>query len=121
MKDVYSIDPFNNDVVVYQMTGEQVKKFILNSYRKNGGHPSYVSGMSYSVNDDGRNVWIDMEGEHFSTKKTYKVAFNSYMASTVNIESVDDGTSAFMTSEEMIIAFLKRHKTVDYQGVVRTN
>ena len=121
VKDIYSIDPFNNDVVVYQMTGEQVKKFILNSYRKNGGHPSYVSGMSYSVNDDGRNVWIDMEGERFSTKKTYKVAFNSYMASTVNIESVDDGNSVFMTSEEMIIAFLKRHKTVDYQGVVRTN
>ena len=121
VKDVYSIDPFNNEVVVYQMTGEQVKRFILNSYRKNGGYPSYVSGMSYSVNDDGRNVWIDMEGDKFSTKKTYKVAFNSYMASTVNIESVDEGSSAFMTSEEMMIEFLKRHKTVDYHGVVRTN
>jgi len=121
VKDVYSIDPFNNEVVVYQMTGEQVKKFILNAYRKNGGYPSYVSGMTYRVSDDGRNVWVDMQGENFSTKKTYKVAFNSYMASTVNIESVDDGQSMFMTSEEMLIEFLRRHKTVDYQGVVRTN
>ena len=96
VKDVYSIDPFNNDVVMYEMTGEQVKKFILNSYRKNGGYPSYVSGM------------------------TYEVAFNSYMASTVNIESVDEGRSLFMTSEEMMIEFLRKHKTVDYQGVVRT-
>ena len=120
VKDVYSIDPFNNEVVVYQMTGEQVKKFILNSYRKNGGYPSYVSGMMYSVSDDGRNVWVNMEGENFSTKKTYKVAFNSYMASTVTIESFDEGESMFMTSEEMLIDFLKRHKTVDYQGVTRT-
>jgi len=118
VKDVYSIDPFNNEVVVYQMTGEQVKKFILNNYRKNGGYPSYVSGMTYKVSDDGRTVWVN--GSDFSMKKVYKVAFNSYIASTVNIESVDDGESMFMTSEEMLIAFLKRHKTVDYQGVVRT-
>ena len=118
VKDVYSIDPFNNEVVVYQMTGEQVKKFILNNYRKNGGYPSYVSGMTYKVSDDGSNVWVN--GDGFSTKKVYKVAFNSYIASTINIESVDEGESMFMTSEEMLIEFLKRHKTVDYQGVVRT-
>ena len=120
VKDVYSIDPFNNDVVMYQMTGEQVKKFILNSYRKNGGHPSFVSGMTYSMSDDGNRVWINMEGENFSTKKIYKVAFNNYMASTVNIESVDEGRSMFMTSEEMMIEFLRNHKVVDYQGIVRT-
>ena len=120
IKDVYSIDPFNNEVIVYQMTGAQVKRFIINTYRKNGNFPSFVSGMTYSVGDDGRSVWIDMEGENFSTSKIYKVAMNSYMASTVNIESVDDGVSTFKTSEEMIIEFLRRHKEVDYQGVVRT-
>ena len=120
VKDVYSIDPFNNDVVVYQMNGAQVKKFILNSYRKNGGFPSYVSGMTYTVSDDGRSVWVNMDGANFSTNKVYKVAFNSYMASTVNIESVDEGRSMFRTSEEMMIDFLRKHKEVDYQGVSRT-
>ena len=119
VKDVYSIDPFNNDVVVYQMNGSQVKRFILNTYRKNGGYPSYVSGMRYTVSDDGK-IWIEKDEEPFSTSKIYKVAFNSYMASTVNIESIDDGQSQFMTSEEMLIEFLRRHKEVDYQGVVRT-
>lgn len=120
VKDVYSIDPFNNDVVVYQMTGNQVKKFILDSYRKNGGHPSFVSGMTYKISDDGRSVWVNMDGANFSTNKVYKVAFNSYMASTVNIESVDEGRSMFKTSEEMIIDYLRKHKVVDYQGVART-
>ena len=120
VKDVYSIDPFNNDVVMYEMTGEQVKRFILNSYRKNGGFPSYVSGMTYKVGDDGRSVWVDMDGASFSTKNIYKVAFNSYMASTVTIESVDEGRSLFKTSEEMMIEFLRKQKVVDYQGITRT-
>ena len=118
VKDVYSIDPFNNEVVVYQMTGAQVKKYILNTYRKNGGYPSYVSGMTYRVSDDGSTVWIN--DANFSTRSLYKVAMNSYMATTVTIESEDDGRSTFMTSEEMMIEFLRKHKEVDYQGVVRT-
>ncbi len=118
VKDVYSIDPFNNEVVVYQMTGAQVKKYILNTYRKNGGYPSYVSGMTYRVSDDGSTVWIN--DANFSTRSLYRVAMNSYMASTVTIESEDDGRSTFMTSEEMMIEFLRKHKEVDYQGVVRT-
>ena len=118
VKDVYSIDPFNNEVVVYQMTGAQVKRFILNTYRKNGGYPSYVSGMTYRVSDDGNTVWIN--DTNFSTRSLYRVAMNSYMASTVNIESEDEGQSTFMTSEEMMIEFLRKHKEVDYQGVVRT-
>ena len=76
--------------------------------------------MTYSVDEDGRNVWIEMDGQNFSTNKIYKVAMNSYMASTVIIESEDDGQSMFMTSEEMMIEFLRKHKEVDYQGVVRT-
>ena len=123
VKDVYSIDPFNNEVVVFTMTGEQVEKFIINSYKKNGRFPSYVSGMCYGVIKDscshGIGVDIKLDKGLFSKKGTYKVAINSYMASTVNIESLDDGESQYMTSEEMMIEFLKRHKIVDYQGVTR--
>ena len=122
VKDVYSIDPFNNEVVVYQMTGQQLKRFVVNTYKKNGGYPSYVSGMTYSVDDDGNhiNVYLNPDKGSFGKNTIYKVAINSYMASTVNIESVDEGRSQFMTSEEMMIEFLRRHKEVDYQGVVRT-
>ena len=121
VKDVYSIDPFNNEVVVYQMTGEQVKKFIVNSYRKNGGYPSYVSGMTYEVTDDGGriDVFIRPDKGNYGKNTVYKVAFNSYMASTVIVESIDEGRSTFKTSEEMLIEFLRKHKTVDYQGVIR--
>ena len=74
--------------------------------------------MSYSVSEDGNTVWIN--DANFSTHNVYKVAMNSYMASTITIESEDEGQSMFMTSEEMMIEFLRKHKEVDYQGVVRT-
>ena len=102
------------------MTGAQVKHFILNSYRKNGGYPSYVSGMTYTIGDEGNSVWIETKGAPFSTKKLYKVAFNSYMASTIDLRAMDEGRSTFKTSEEMVIEFLKKRKKVDYQGVSRT-
>jgi hypothetical protein len=44
---------------------------------------------------------------------------NSYMASTVRFESLDDGESQYMTSEEMTIRYLKNKKTVSYNGVRR--
>ena len=121
VKDIYSIDPFDNDVVVYEMTGQQVKNFIINSFRKNGGYPSYVSGMTYEMQTNGKlSVYVTPDSGHFSTKAAYKVAMNSYMASTVRFESVDDGQSQYMTSEEMMIEFLHNHKIVDYQGISRT-
>ena len=122
VKDVYTIDPFGNEIVVFQMTGQQVKRFIVNTYKKNGGYPSFVSGMTYEVNDNGKDisVFVIPDKGSFSTKNIYKVAMNSYMASTVNIESVDEGQNLYMTTEEALIEFLRKHKTVDYQGVSRT-
>lgn len=123
VKDVYSIDPFNNEIVVYTMKGRQLERFIMESYKKNGRYPSFVSGMEYVVNtaSDGypKSVSITLDRGTFSPDATYTVAMNSYMASTVRFESVDEGTSQFMTSEEMLIQYLKKQGRVSYQGVSR--
>ena len=123
VKDVYRIDPFNNEIVVFQMTGKQLERYIMESYKKNGHFPSYVSGMCYEVHTDGegypKSVSITPDRGRFSRDAVYKVAMNSYMASTVRFESEDDGESQFMTSEEMLINYLKKHKTVSYRGVSR--
>ena len=120
VKDVYMIDPFNNEIVVFTMTGKQLKNYIINSYKKNGRIPSYVSGMHYEMQTDGAlGVYITPDEKRFSMNDTYTVAMNSYMASTVDFESVDEGRSTFKTSEEMLIDYLRKTKTVDYQGVMR--
>ncbi|MCR5645761.1 MAG: bifunctional metallophosphatase/5'-nucleotidase [Bacteroidales bacterium] len=123
VKDVYNIDPFNNEIVVYTMTGAQLERFIMDTYKKNGRYPSFVSGMTYTVRTDAdgypKSVDIRPDRGRFSKEARYKVAMNSYMASTVRFESLDEGESQFMTSEEMVIHYLKDKKTVSYNGVRR--
>lgn len=123
VKDVYNIDPFNNEVVVYKMTGEQLGRFIMESHKKNGRFPSYVSGMTYTVHTDTdrypKSVEIKPDKGTFSKEAVYKVAMNSYVASTVRFESLDEGESQYMTTEEMVIKYLKNKKTVSYNGVRR--
>ena len=123
IKDVYNIDPFNNEIVVYTMTGRQLERYIMESFKKNGRYPSPVSGMSYKVNTDSerypKSVNIKLDNGKFSYDAQYTVAMNSYVASTVRFESVDDGKDLFMTSEEMMIEYLRNHKKVSYQGVSR--
>lgn len=123
IKDVYSIDPFNNDVVVFKMTGEQLEQFIIESYKKNGRYPSYVSGMTYFVKTDAegypQSIEIKLDKGRYSKTATYLVAMNSYMASTVRFKSLDDGVSRYMTTEEMTMKYLKTKKSVSYNGTRR--
>lgn len=124
MKDVYDIDPYGNDVVVYTMTGAQLEDFIMHSFMANGDKPSYVSGMTCKVNNDAKgkpkSVEIKPDQGRYSRNASYHVAFNSYMASTVRFQSLDDGQSQYTTSEEMVIQYLRDKKTVSYKGVRRT-
>lgn len=124
MKDIYNIDPFANEVVVYRMTGKQIERFIMESFKKNGRMPSFVSGMTYRVNTDAGNypksVTIHPDRGSYSKDAVYKVAMNTYMASTVRFESVDDGQNQYMTSEEMAVQYLRSRPTVSYKGVSRT-
>lgn len=123
IKDVYSIDPFNNDVVVFRMKSEQLEHFIMESYKKNGRFPSFVSGMNYIVRTDSegypKSVEIKTDKGRYSKTATYLVAMNSYMASTIRFESLDDGESRNMTTEEMVIKYLKTKKKVSYNGTRR--
>ena len=123
VKDVYRIDPFNNDIVVFTMKGKQLERFIMETYKKNGRFPSFVSGMTYTVITDydgyPKSVNIKPDKGRFSNEATYKVAMNSYMVSTLRFDSLDDGESQFMTSEEMLIQYLRDKKTISYKGVRR--
>lgn len=123
IKDVYDIDPFANDVVVYTMTGGQLEDFLMHSFRANGKWPSYVSGMTYKVVTDAdgmpKSVEIKPDKGGYSKNARYRVAINSYMASTIRFKSVDEGQNQYVTSEEMVIQYLREKKTVSYKGTRR--
>lgn len=123
VKDVYTIDPFENHIIVYRMTGEQLIEYIKDSYRGNGNTPSYVSGMSCVVKADADgnplDVTINFDDKKFDPTMEYVVAMNSYMASTTTFESLDGGNDTYRTSEDMMMEYLRAKGSVNYAGVSR--
>ncbi|QAU11789.1 bifunctional metallophosphatase/5'-nucleotidase [Halorubrum sp. BOL3-1] len=86
--DVMNILPFPNEIVVYELTGEQVRSYLERSVRPMpgdyGAQPAIqVSGVSYEwTGHDGegqvRNVWIG--GEPLDPEETYLVSTNDFVA-----------------------------------------
>ncbi|WP_434521972.1 bifunctional metallophosphatase/5'-nucleotidase [Halorubrum sp. AS12] len=86
--DVMNILPFPNEIVVYELSGEQIRSYLEGSVRPMpgdyGAQPAIqVSGVSYEwTGHDGegqvRNVWVG--GEPLDPEATYLVSTNDFVA-----------------------------------------
>lgn len=87
-----SIYPYENQLYVIKMTGQQIKNYLEYSYnnwvKEQGPSFNYdsASGLDYTVSKsapDGERVKIEKlsSGEPFDLEKSYKVAMTSYRAS----------------------------------------
>lgn len=122
--DIYNLDPFNNSLVICEMTGEQVEKFLVLASNKDH-NCTHVSGITYSIDyahsDDGQSSFVTAKaylenGERIDLKKVYKVTINSYMALWADghcLKMEDSGLSA----NDAEFKYLENHKDIDYQGV----
>ena len=123
LKDLFSLDPFDNELVLFNMTGQEIVDFLGVSFITDNG-PNYCAGCTYfySVNDEGQMKDCKVKlanGKPLDLKATYKVVMNSYMASVFKFEHADPGTSIFHTSNEALIEYLKEHQHINYAGAIR--
>ena len=123
LKDLFSLDPFDNELVVFNMTGQEIVDFLGVSFFTDGG-PNYCAGCtySYSVDDEGqmKDCKVTLaNGKPLDLKATYKVVMNSYMASAFDFQHEDPGTSLFRTSNEALTEYLAAHQHVNYAGMTR--
>jgi 5'-nucleotidase len=125
LKDLLSLDPFDNSLIVINMTGQEIIDFLGVSFFTDGG-PNYCSGCtySYSVDENGQmkdcQVKLD-NGKPLDLKKTYKVVMNSYMASKFDFPHEDPGTDIFRTSNEAIVKYLDDNQHVNYAKAFRVH
>ncbi|HTX89452.1 MAG TPA: bifunctional UDP-sugar hydrolase/5'-nucleotidase [Bacteroidales bacterium] len=122
--DVYKVDPFNNQVVVYRMTPEEIKTLIVKAYQRDGSIDLQVAGMKYTVVTDTngkvvRLVMTDLSGNSLDPSKTYQVGMNSYMAAAYRFDHSDPGKTIYETTEKLLIEYLEQVKNVNYKGVKR--
>ncbi len=75
MGSVFEVMPFDNTIVVFELTGEALQK-TLDSVAGRGGDP--VSGMRMAV-ERGRAVDVQIAGKPLDPKAHYRVATNDYV------------------------------------------
>lgn len=120
--DIYDLDPFDNSLVICDMTGKQVEDYLVLA-SNNDHNCTHVSGMTYQIeyqnSEEGSGLFTTakafINGKRIKSGKIYKVAINSYMALWANgncLKMYESGK----TSNEGEMLYLKDHKDVDYQG-----
>jgi 2',3'-cyclic-nucleotide 2'-phosphodiesterase (5'-nucleotidase family) len=116
LQDVYKMLPFGNDVVQFRMTAAEIKTLIKNASR-NRKNDLKVSGIQYVVltKPAGENrgevtgvELLDETGAFLDENKTYKVGFNSYIASSYKFTHQDPGRALQTTIAQTLIDYLQK-------------
>ena len=124
LKDVYRLDPFNNQIILFSMKPDEIQSLICYGFQHEKEIDLQVSGMSYKLTDDGnRNCKIvemfDKSGNPLDPSREYSVAMNNYIAVTYKFNHTDPGTATVLTTAETLISYLKSMSKVDYSGIKR--
>ncbi|WP_017470928.1 5'-nucleotidase C-terminal domain-containing protein [Amphibacillus jilinensis] len=81
--DIYTIEPFANEMMTYEMTGSALKEVIQFSYERRQSIDLQSSGLHYTIltNNTGRYVDAELyiEGEPIDPDATYTVAVSDYI------------------------------------------
>ena len=123
LKDIYRIDPFGNQVVIYKLSGKEILSLILNSYKKEREIDLIPSGMSYIISKGGNGKaelkMFDRSGKPLKEVKIYTVALNSYVSAAYTFEHRDPGTTLELTTEDCLIRYLDYRHKVNYKDTER--
>ncbi|MDR2065224.1 MAG: bifunctional metallophosphatase/5'-nucleotidase [Prevotellaceae bacterium] len=115
---LYRLDPFDNEVILFEMNYAEIYSLLKNSYRKGSKYADLkTSGISYAIKVKNNEV-VDIEirdanGNFLDRNKKYKVGMNSYIASSYKFDHADAGKSLNITSVETLIEYVKRQKEVN--------
>ena len=118
LKDIFALDPFDNEIIAFTLTGQEIINLMQSCFTTDGG-PIYCSGCSYSykVNDEGEmtDIKVTLEnGKPLDLKAKYNIVMNSYMSSVFDYDREDEGHSTFRSSNELMLKYLAEHPEIDY-------
>lgn len=117
MNDVYSLDPFGNTVVIYDMSYDQVAELLKNSHRKASKRADLMcSGLKYTIHtrdDVATHVdLMDEQGNPYDKNRRFKVAMNSYISSGYKFDRSGLIEETANSASDALIEYLKKHKTI---------
>lgn len=122
-KDIYQIDPFDNIIMKYKVSGQEIMDMLEMACYKTGDFPMLCSGCTCILHsneyEEIESIEIVLDnGKPLDLNAKYTIAINSYMASVYGFDSKHNG-KAFPRSNEIIFDFLKKHQHINYDGISR--
>ena len=125
LKDVYTLDPFGNQVVEIVMDAGEIRSLIRDSFAKGREIDLQVSGLAYTVRTDGERRILDIQlrapdGGPLAEDRSFRVGVSSYVASSYSFAHKDPGRGLGSTTAEALIRFLEsRPDLARYRGIQR--
>lgn len=122
LKDVYSLDPFGNTAVMYELTGKEIEDFIMNNFDIDEKQMPFVSGIEYVMKIDAKTLTPKsikikfLDGRKFKQKEVYKFVTNNYVSSTSTSPKQDKGTNLNIACSDLLIRWMAKKQKVCYSG-----
>ena len=123
VKDILNLDPFMNSPVVMTLTGKELKDMLISCFTGDRNRFPITSGCTAVVTySDSTKTSIkklelfDTNGKKLDLKKKYRVVTNNYVASIADSPREDEGVRSDVTTSDVILNWLEKKGTVDYQG-----
>ena len=124
--DVLRLDPFGNESLIFQLSGKEVEQLLSECWAADGYAAPYVSGISYRLTVDKnaskrvKKIQIyDENGTKWNSKKGYSVMVSSYVAAICPLLRVKEPQSLYTKTADLIIRYLSKQLSVNYQGCTR--
>ncbi len=109
---IFELEPFGNDVVVYEMTADDIRSLLQFSYERRYSIDLQAGGLNYevAVNDIGAVEDINLtypDGSPLDEDRVYEVALSSYVADTYEFTARDEGENTYRRTNDVIIEFIE--------------
>ena len=128
MREVLSMDPFNNVAVEMDLTGEDILKILTTYSRGSLYHLPRVGGIlcEATIDKDDKNKdrlknirLMTLDGSPFDMERTYKVITNSYMSSICQPLLGCPVNSLNTQTADVLARYLKKQVVVSPRGLDR--
>ena len=115
--DIFTLNPFCNNVFIFRMTAADLREMIRRSYRPYSKRADLLpSGIRYTIYTHDGNVTridiTDMEGRPLDESRTYRVAMNSYIATAYTFPHDGEGEELMDIDTELLIDYLANQSTI---------
>lgn len=119
-RTAYSIMPFENEIVIVELTGEKVKEMLKYLESNRTAHP--VSGIQIIVDKNYRITEATINGEEIQENRTYFVATSDYLQQGGdNMNFLKNPVNLYRTDYKIRNAFIDYFKKIDTIITVRDN